>query len=143
MHVNPDALPGRGLQGEFPAGAGHAFGWDNAAVPPRAVMPVFGGYADAPWDASLEKLPSSEVYTFRFGSRVSGNMGTMGGAAGEPESASHNGVPFLTAEIGSPLRNDSRNATLPGIRSSLLLQYHDPVLKDGHLSNFPGAARVG
>ena len=50
-------------------------GWDNAVVPKGAVLPVYGGYPDAPWDASIEELPANEVYLFRFGSRVAGNMG--------------------------------------------------------------------
>lgn len=80
-------------------------GWDNAAVPPRAVLPVFGGYAAAPWDGSIEKLPPSEVYAFRFGSRVSSNMGAMGAAPARSEVSSYNGVPFLTAEIGGGIQD--------------------------------------
>src|ERR1019366_161559 len=54
-------------------------GWDGAAIPKGAVLPVYGGYPDAPWDASIQKLPPSEVYAFRFGSRVTGDMGAIGG----------------------------------------------------------------
>ncbi len=74
-------------------------GWDNAAVPPRAVLPVYGGYPAAPWDSSIQKLPPSEVYAFRFQSRVAANLKDGGKAAsgGEPTQP---GVPFLTAEIG-------------------------------------------
>ena len=42
-------------------------GWDNAAVPAGEVLPVFGGYPDAPWDASLTDLAPNEVYMLRFG----------------------------------------------------------------------------
>jgi len=85
-------------------------GWDNAAVPPRAVLPVFGGYPAAPWDDSLSKLPASEVYAFRFGSRVSSNMGAMGGAGrpatpGQQEPSTYTGLPFLTAEIGGGIQD--------------------------------------
>ena len=48
-------------------------GWDNAVVPKGEVLPVFGGYPDAPWDASVTDLPPNEVYMFRFQSRVAGN----------------------------------------------------------------------
>jgi beta-galactosidase len=33
-------------------------GWDGAAIPLDSVLPVFGGYADAPWDGSPGKLPA-------------------------------------------------------------------------------------
>lgn len=32
-------------------------GWDGAAIPLDATLPVFGGYVDAPWDGSPEALP--------------------------------------------------------------------------------------
>jgi hypothetical protein len=70
-------------------------GWDNAAVPAGAVIPVFGGYPDAPWDGSLVKLPPSEVYAFRFRNRVGANLGTTGATV-----SAGNARPFLTAEIG-------------------------------------------
>jgi beta-galactosidase len=81
-------------------------GWDNAVVPKGEVIPVFGGYPDAPWDASLEKLPPSEVYAFRFGSRISGNMGMMGdktATAGADSNIAD--TPFMTAEMGGGVQD--------------------------------------
>jgi beta-galactosidase len=78
-------------------------GWDHAVVPAGAVLPVFGGYPDAPWDASLQNMPPNEVYTFRFENRVSGNMGAIGGTGGA--SASYMDTPFLTAEIGGGIED--------------------------------------
>jgi hypothetical protein len=83
-------------------------GWDNAVVPERAVLPVYGGYMDAPWDGSTEQLPPSEVYVFRFRSRVSGNMGMMG--ARNPEASTdalltNADTPFLTAEMGGGMQD--------------------------------------
>ena len=78
-------------------------GWDNAVVPEGAVLPVYGGYMDAPWDASREQLPPSEVYGFRFGSRVTGDMGMMGQRSGDAAAAplpADGDTPFLTAEMG-------------------------------------------
>ena len=69
-------------------------GWDNAVVPADAVLPVYGGYPDAPWDGSLTKLLPAEVYAFRFRNRVTGGTGLATPVAA-PE-----GLPFLTAEIG-------------------------------------------
>jgi beta-galactosidase len=81
-------------------------GWDNAVVPKGQVVPVFGGYPDAPWDGARDKLPPSEVYLFRFGSHVSGNMGMMGGhrpAHGAESDASD--TPFITAEMGGAVED--------------------------------------
>ncbi len=81
-------------------------GWDNAVVPAGAVLPVFGGYPDAPWDASLKDLGPGEVYAFRFGSRVTGNMGMMGGrAATDPSINKRPDTPFITAEMGGGIQD--------------------------------------
>jgi beta-galactosidase len=76
-------------------------GWDGAVVPKRAVLPVFGGYPDAPWDESTAMLPPSEVYAFRFHSRVASFMGVGGGtktAGADPPGPER--LPYLTAELG-------------------------------------------
>ena len=77
-------------------------GWDNAAVPRRAVIPVYGGYPAAPWDGSRTKLPPAEVYAFRFQNRVASNVNAEGSrdVAGA-QSPSPESVPYLTAEIGA------------------------------------------
>jgi hypothetical protein len=82
-------------------------GWDNAVVPKGAVLPVFGGYMDAPWNDSREQLPPSEVYAFRFDSRVTGDMGMMGAKKGEAAAGtlpSTGDTPFLTAEMGGGMQ---------------------------------------
>lgn len=81
-------------------------GWDNAAVPPRAVIPVYGGYPAAPWDGSISKLPPPEIYAFRFQSRVAANVNTAGeqGARGA-QSAELDSLPYLTAEIGGGIED--------------------------------------
>jgi hypothetical protein len=77
-------------------------GWDNAVVPPRAVIPVYGGYPDAPWESSTAKLPPSEVYAFRFESRVS-SIVNADRAHGESIATKTrvDQLPYLTAEIGA------------------------------------------
>lgn len=77
-------------------------GWDHAVVPPREVLPVYGGYPSAPWDGSRTKLAPEEVYAFRFRGRVSGNMGMVAAAPGTPGEAEARKpeTPFLTAEEG-------------------------------------------
>jgi beta-galactosidase len=69
--------------------------WDDAAVPERAVLPVQGGYPDAPWDTLLAPWPPAEVYAFRLRSRIAANI--LPGA----DNTLSDPVPFLTAEIGS------------------------------------------
>jgi beta-galactosidase len=84
-------------------------GWDGASIPHGAVLPVYGGYPDAPWDASIKQLPPSEVYAFRFGSRVTGDMGAIG-ANGNPAQPTGNAAnftndtPFMTAEMGGGMQ---------------------------------------
>lgn len=80
-------------------------GWDQAVVPPGAVIPVYGGYPDAPWDASTAKLPPSEVYGFRFRSRVASNMGAIGAIADGDDKSAKEPLPYFTAEIGGGLQN--------------------------------------
>jgi beta-galactosidase len=79
-------------------------GWDGAAIPLDQVLPVFGGYPDAPWDGSPDKLPPNEVYAFRFNNRAAGSMGAIGGS-GQNAASSYRGTPFLTAEIGGGIED--------------------------------------
>ena len=78
-------------------------GWDNAVWPPGEVMPVYGGYPDAPWDPRPGRIPPGEVYLFRFNSRISGDMGVIGASHSEtPQTDPH--TPFLTAEVGGGMQ---------------------------------------
>ncbi|WP_353440640.1 beta-galactosidase [Sphingomonas faeni] len=76
-------------------------GWDATVYPKRDVTPVFGGYPDEPWGIPVDKLPPKETYAFRFGSRVSGDLGaqTKGGAVGDADGDIEH-TPFLGAEFG-------------------------------------------
>jgi hypothetical protein len=81
-------------------------GWDDAVVPPRAVIPVYGGYPDAPWDGSIAKLPPAEVYAFRFQSRIAANVNDAAGR-GEPGAlpSASDSLPYLTAEMGGGIED--------------------------------------
>ena len=79
-------------------------GWDGAAIPLDAVLPMFGGYPDAPWDESDKQLPANEVYAFRFDNRAAGNMGAIGGR-GQNAASTYQGTPFLTAEVGDGIQD--------------------------------------
>ncbi len=83
-------------------------GWDGAVVPKGAVLPVYGGYMDAPWDGSRKQLPPNEVYAFRFGSRVSGNieMPEQSKSGSSIDALTSNAAtPFLTAEMGGGIED--------------------------------------
>jgi beta-galactosidase len=79
-------------------------GWDGAAIPPHEVVPVFGGYPDAPWDSAMTKLPPNEVYLFRFANRVSGDMGGQGPRSVNTSQEALAHYPFLAAEYGGGLQ---------------------------------------
>ena len=80
-------------------------GWDNAVVPLGEFLPVYGGYPDAPWAGSLQSMAPSEVYTFRFRSRITGDMGMMGGNTVPAGNAPSSQTPFLTAEMGGGVQD--------------------------------------
>jgi hypothetical protein len=79
-------------------------GWDGAVVPAGQVLPVGGGYPDAPWDNSNLDLPPNESYTFQFQTRSVANMGAIG-AAEQHETAEAPMTPFLTAEVGGGIHS--------------------------------------
>jgi beta-galactosidase len=74
-------------------------GWDNAVIPPRDVLPVFGGYADGFWWRSLEDLPPNPNYFFtpiRSEENVDEDLHSR-----RPDIDALNlAYPFLTAEMG-------------------------------------------
>lgn len=80
-------------------------GWDDAVIPPRAVLPVYGGYPAAPWDGSIHKLPPSEVYAFRYRSRVASNFAAEAKKAVAGADLHAPRLPFLTAEIGGGIQD--------------------------------------
>lgn len=80
-------------------------GWDGATLPAREVVPVFGGYPDAPWDASIGQLPPNEVYAFRFANRAGGNMGTQGFRAAGTTQDTLAHYPFFGAEFAGGIED--------------------------------------
>lgn len=74
-------------------------GWDNAAVPSRDVLPVFGGYPDGFWYRALAPLPPSPNYFFTH-IRCEENVGPDLCSLRPDIDARFAGYPFLTAEMG-------------------------------------------
>ncbi|HWA09751.1 MAG TPA: beta-galactosidase [Opitutaceae bacterium] len=76
-----------------------ATGWDNATIPPTGFLPVFGGYTEQFWSASLEELPPNQNFFFTAIRAEDNVMGDL-----TPKNPGYNskydGFPFLTAEMG-------------------------------------------
>jgi beta-galactosidase len=75
-------------------------GWDNAVIPPRDFLPVFGGYADGFWWRSLEELPPNPNYFFTT-IRCEENVGDDLRSRRPDIDAIDLPYPFLTAEMGA------------------------------------------
>lgn len=78
-------------------------GWAGAQVPPNEIIPVYGGYPDAPWTAGTHYLVPANQYTF---------TGTTADAAHAYEFDSYRqmldqgfwlppGIPYATVEMGT------------------------------------------
>jgi len=74
-------------------------GWDDAAVPARDVVAVFGGYPDGFWYRSLKPLPPSPNYFFTP-IRCEENVGNDLRSLRPDIDARFKTTPFLTAEMG-------------------------------------------
>lgn len=79
-------------------------GWDHTVFPPRLVAPVFGGYIDEPWSASLRELPIDGQGVYQF-APTRGNAGILQGAPGRGAEIDFRHYPRLTAELGAGLED--------------------------------------
>jgi beta-galactosidase len=73
-------------------------GWDDAAVPSREVIPVFGGYPDGFWYRSLGPLPPSPNYFFTP-LRCEENVGPDLCPLRKDMDRKYASYPFFTAEM--------------------------------------------
>jgi hypothetical protein len=83
-------------------------GWDSAVVPADLFLPVYGGYTTAPWDGGKAALPPSEMYAFRFNSRVSGDPAfalALNSESAARAAALRAETPFFTAEVGGGIED--------------------------------------
>jgi len=74
-------------------------GWDNAVIPPRDVLPVFGGYADGFWWRTLTELPPNSNYFFTK-IRCEENVGDDLHSKHTEIDLQDSHYPYLTAEMG-------------------------------------------
>ncbi len=91
-----DLAKGAGLEAPFYT----VTGWDGAKIPPRDVLPVFGGYADGFWWRSLNDLPPNSNYFFTA-IRCEENVGYNLRSTHPEIDALQAGYPYLTAEMGA------------------------------------------
>ncbi|HTY85568.1 MAG TPA: beta-galactosidase [Silvibacterium sp.] len=75
-------------------------GWDNAVIPSRDVLPLFGGYADGFWWRSLTDLPPSANYFFTK-IRCEENVGDDLQSKRPDIDRVDTHYPYLTAEMGA------------------------------------------
>ena len=78
-------------------------GWDNAVIPDRGVVPVFGGYADQFWARGLEDLPPNPNYFFTP-IRCEENVGDDLRSRRPEIDARFAAYPFFTAEMGGGMQ---------------------------------------
>lgn len=137
-------------------------GWNSkygAKIPIDEVMPVFGGYVDAPWAASMDRLPPSPHFVFRPERNDS--------AIGEDVISSpdedgwllpYEKYPFATCELGAGLQpTHHRRMIVSGMDAYALslvklgcgnnlvgyYMYHGGVNKIGKLSTFNESRDTG
>jgi len=81
-------------------------GWDNAVIPPRAFVPVYGGYPDEAWSGSTGELPPDPqgVFQFHVGTPV-GTAGIMQGPGAAAVQAILAHFPKFTAELGGGMED--------------------------------------
>ncbi len=77
-----------------------ATGWGGAVT--GGLIPVMGGYCDAPWDRSTDKLKPSGNYVFT-NERNDGNIGSDF-KLGDNITYDYTKFPYLTAELGGGLQ---------------------------------------
>ena len=131
--------------------------WDNAAVPARDVIPVFGGYADGFWWRTLGPLPPNPNYFFtpiRCEENVDGKLQSK-----RPDlDARYREYPFITAELGGGMVQSyhRRPELSPDDTAAMVLtklgagavavgyyMYHGGTNPDGKLTTFQESQSSG
>ncbi len=86
-------------------------GWNDRAgarIPVDEVLPLFGGYCDAPWDPDTEELPPSPHYFFqqmRNDTAIGEDLRAVHEEAGDGWRLPYERYPFATCELGGGLQN--------------------------------------
>ncbi|WOC31639.1 MULTISPECIES: beta-galactosidase [Caproicibacterium] len=88
-----------------------ATGWGGANVVDGEMLPVQGGYADAPWEPTAQELPPSPNYLLTP-SRNDALIGSDWEKAKETFTFDVENSPFLTAELGGGLQVTAKRRPL-------------------------------
>lgn len=78
-------------------------GWSNGSVPPFEVIPLWGAYADEPWDQQIEKIyrPGNfEFALFRDNKNIGNNQPKKSDSY-----MSYDKYPYFTCEVGIGIQN--------------------------------------
>ena len=137
-----------------------ATGWGGAYVADREMLPVLGGYVDAPWADSVEELPANENFLFapyhqdeNIGSDLKEREILQ-----ERITYDQSIAPYLTAELGGGLQVTAHRRTYPwpedieaqalcmlGSGANLLgyYMYHGGINPDGKYSTLQESRETG
>lgn len=137
-------------------------GWNSvngAKIPVDEVVPVFGGYCDAPWDHTTDKLLPSIHYFFqrqRNDTAIGNDLSTLTEA--DDWQLPYERYPFATCELGGGLQNTHHRRYLIegmdiyaislvklGVGNNLVgyYMYHGGTNKIGKLSTFQESRATG
>jgi len=78
-------------------------GWSNGSVPPFEVIPLWGAYADEPWDQKVEKIYRPENFefdSFRNNKNIGNNQPVK-----SDNYMSYDKYPYFTCEVGIGIQN--------------------------------------
>jgi beta-galactosidase len=75
-------------------------GWPGPIVPEDEVLPLWGGYADAPWTQNTKELPANNLYTFITDRRDKNIGNDINKPINEESNKPVYRHPFLTVEMG-------------------------------------------
>lgn len=135
-----------------------ATGWGGAYVAEREMLPVLGGYVDAPWAEHVQEMPASRNFLFSAYQQDE-NIGSDIGDSNERElyfDISEN--PYFTAELGGGLQVTGHRRTYPwpedveaqalcmlGSGANLLgyYMYHGGINPDGAVTTLQESRAAG
>ncbi len=130
-----------------------ATGWGGAVT--GEMLPVMGGYCEAPWDPNTEEIPPSVNYLFtaeRNDHNIASDYGVRRGLTFDPAN-----FPYLTAELGGGMQvtghrrpevvaDDVAAMSLAKLGSGANLlgyyMYHGGTNPDGHLTSLEETVAV-
>ena len=136
-----------------------ATGWGGAVILEKEMLPVFGAYADAPWEQNSRQMSANKNYLFSL-CRDDRNIGT-------DLSSQHNGLyaeceksgyPYLMAELGGGLQVTAHRRTVVSADDTAALalcklagganllgyyMYHGGTNPDGRFSTLQESKEIG